>query len=173
MGLTQSSVKPRAAANEVIHHIYKDSNYKWSQGQIAANIRNHVVTPIYPILDEDGNRKCFCNICYNYYQKINETTCCGHAICTECLAAVISPPPEARVCPLCRAENFKIKIDVDSSHLSHKDDINSEPPLIIDPDLPDDINCIILQYPNIEKNIIIELHKAGLTAEEIINDINA
>lgn len=173
MGLTQSSVKPRASSNEVIHHIYKDSNYKWTQGQIAANIRSHVVSPIYPILEEGGSKKCFCNICYNYYQMINETACCGHGICTECLSAVIPPPPATRVCPLCRAENFGLKVNVDYNNLTHKDDIDSEPPLIIDPDLPDDINCIILQYPNIEKNIIIELHQAGLTAEEIISSINA
>ncbi|KAK8870398.1 hypothetical protein M9Y10_008280 [Tritrichomonas musculus] len=173
MGLTLSSVTPNAASNEVVHNIYKRSDYKWNKGQIAANIRNGIVTPIYPILDEDsGARKCFCPICYNYYAKINETTCCEHGICTECLSAIIPPPPQERMCPFCRSKDFKLRTNVDSNHLVHKDDYNSEPPLILDSDLPDEINCILLQYDHLDKNAIIELYKAGLSAEEILSGLN-
>ena len=173
MGLTTSSVSPNQSANETVHDIYKSTDYKWNKGQIAANIRRRVVSPIYPILSETtSGKKCFCPICYNYYSKINETDCCGHGICTECLSAIISPPPNERLCPFCRSKNFGLKINVDPSNLSHKDDIDAEPPLIIDQDLPDEINAIILQYDHLDKSAIIELYKAGFTAEEISSDLN-
>ncbi|KAK8883211.1 hypothetical protein M9Y10_045862 [Tritrichomonas musculus] len=115
MGSDQSSPKPdrKNSGKQLIppelkttHNLY--SHYRWSKQQINNLIENGIVSPMYPPSETPDGDKVFCAICYSYYQKVNLTGCCNHQICSECLAAVVDPPPAHRVCPFCKKEDFQI-----------------------------------------------------------------
>ncbi|KAK8893628.1 hypothetical protein M9Y10_022053 [Tritrichomonas musculus] len=172
MGVTTSSVSPNSSANETIHNLYKKNEYKWSPGQIAANIRRGKVTPIYNgTTERERDNRCFCSICYYFYPKINETTCCGQGICTECLAAVASPPPKERCCPFCRKENYSIIPNVEYKQLKNPF-VNDEEPLQNLPDtnenLPDDVIALLMQFPNIDQTTVVQLYNDGMSTDQII-----
>lgn len=115
MGSDQSSTKPdrKSGARQQIpaelkttHNLY--AHYRWPKTQIVNLIENGIISPMYPPSDSPEGDKVFCSICYCYYPKVNITGCCNHQICSECLAAIIEPPPAHRVCPFCKKEDFKI-----------------------------------------------------------------
>ncbi|OHS98371.1 hypothetical protein TRFO_08968 [Tritrichomonas foetus] len=170
MGITTSSVTPKRNQNECLHGIYHKEKYRWTEGQIAANIRKGKVTPIYPFSAESQRTsRCFCSICYNYYPSINETTCCQQGICTECLAAIIDPPPKQRMCPYCRSANISIKPNVEYNDLKSPV-VNTHEPLTLDDsfaNLPDELICLLLQYEHLDRQMVIDLYNAGVPIDEI------
>ena len=168
MGITSSSVTPNPNQNEtIIEGIYEPSQYKWTPGEIAANIRQRKVTPIYERRPAESPAKpCFCSICFCYYQAINEVTCCNNAICTECLAVCV-PKNGQKSCPFCRANIPGIRANVTIDHIHNKSDEQKEE------DLPDELLAIFLQYPNVDRIAVIEMYKAGVPIDEILDLISA
>jgi hypothetical protein len=83
--------------------------YRWKPGVIAANIRTHRLTPLFPAVDVPHPTKLSsCSICYNYFSQMNEAKCCRNHICTECIAASVAPPGEEQICPFCRRTEFAV-----------------------------------------------------------------
>ena len=123
MGSDQSSTKQdrRSPTKQQVpaelkttHNLY--SHYRWGKTQINNLIENGIISPMYPPCDSPEGDKVFCSICYCYYQKVNLTGCCNHQICSECLAAIIEPPPAHRACPFCKKEDFPIIPYISSSN---------------------------------------------------------
>lgn len=172
MGVSTSECRPNAQ-HERLHGIYKTHQYNWTGEQVAYNIRHSKVTPILPYSKErTDQKKCFCEICYFYYEQINETTCCNHPICTECLAAVVESPPNQQVCPFCRAQQFRIRPNRSYHQLVNPTTIEVErAPDVIDignKNVPDEVLALLYQYPNTDVDIVMEMYSAQIPMEEII-----
>jgi hypothetical protein len=167
MGVTTSSAAPRGQT-EITHGIFLDAKYHWTPGQIAQNIQQGIVTPTHPpSVDRTPSADCMCLICYHFFPTINEMKCCQHAICTECLACIVKPPPEPRICPFCKVENFTISPNFGARQLSHFETGEVETPLAIDDSKPDDFNALMLQFPTIDTEIAWVMYQAGISVEEI------
>lgn len=169
------------------HGIYKRS--KWSPEMLRYMVLNGYVTPLYMFQEnQSSSHQISCQICYLYYPKINETHCCHHLICTECLASIIDLPPSTkfRVCPFCRQECFSIKPCVDSVRipggangddpeflkyeerrkqgLEDKPITNKKPPI----NYPNEVLELANQF-HADPDTIHNLMQAGLTQEDIIS----
>ena len=173
MGLVQSGAAPRSD-NDVPRGIYP--RYKWTREQFAANIQRGVLTPCFQPLKEPGRTThAYCELCYHGFDLINEMQCCGHAACTECLAAYILPENFGnRICPFCRKQNFTIIPNRCRRDLNRPFDGGgtAEEPVILDWDdkLPEEVNLIFLEYsPSPEqREMVIEMYNAGISAQDII-----
>jgi hypothetical protein len=108
-----------------------------------------------------------CLICYHFFPRINETNCCQHAICTECLACIVKPPPEGRACPFCRVEDFALRPNLSSRELAHFESGEIDTPVSIDETRPDDFNALMLQFPAIDSEAAWLRYQAGVPVEEI------
>jgi hypothetical protein len=171
MGVSVSSSSPRGDT-DVTHGIYQSSKYLWTPGQIAKNIQSGVVSPTFvPQTDRTFDHSCMCLVCYHWFPSINETNCCQHAICTECLACIVKPPPDDRVCPFCRRTNFEIRPNLGVRELTHYESGDQASPLVIDESRPDDFNALLLQFPAINPEEAWSLYQAGISVEEIANSI--
>lgn len=176
MGLVTSGASPRDQ-NDVPRGIYP--KYGWVNEQFAANIQRGVVTPCFAPSDRPGQRDLsYCELCYHGFPRINESKCCRHAACTECLAAYISPANfNTRICPFCRKVAFEIRANVTRSELKKPFDGGNvaDEPVIADWDeaLPEEVNLIFIQFhPNeVQKQMIIELYNAGIPTNEIIEQL--
>ena len=127
--------------NETYTGLYK--KYKWENGKIAANIRAKKLTPILPYTsDDNGKKNVMCQICYNFYPLMNLTKCCHQMICTECIAATVSPTEMN--CPFCRKSGF---------HVTPNQTINELKDLISDDE----------QYEKYEKEI-----RDGFKEEDVV-----
>lgn len=82
----------------------------WTNGQIACNIHTGKITAfIKPETAQDLPDLCYCEICYMGFTKSNQTVCCGHSICSRCLASYVKREfMGSRRCPWCREEEFDI-----------------------------------------------------------------
>jgi hypothetical protein len=167
MGVTTSTSNPRGD-NEVTHGIYNASLYHWTPGQIAMNIQSKIVTPTYlPNRERSEANSCMCLICYLWFPSINETRCCQHPICTECLACIIKPPPENRVCPICQRENLTVRPNVGSKELARlPSSEDNQQPVIGEPQL-DDFHALLLQFPDIDPETVWSLFQAGVSIKDI------
>ena len=107
MGITFSEVQP-SNDQERPGHVYK--SFTWTPGQFAANIQGRKISPIFPPVTQPKLlRYTYCEICFLGFPVINETKCCGHGICTECMAAIVKQPEfHHRICPFCRQSCFDI-----------------------------------------------------------------
>jgi hypothetical protein len=112
-----------------------------------------------------------CLICYHFFPTINEMKCCQQAICTECLACIVKPPPEVRVCPFCRVENFTITPNLSARQLSHFESGEVDTPLAIDDTRPDDFNALMLQFPMVDTETAWMMYQAGISVDEIAAEI--
>jgi hypothetical protein len=172
MGLSTSQAMPRPET-EAIHNIYPEKCYSWNAGQIASNIRSGVVTRTYP---PEANRTrtadCSCLICYQYFPQINQTTCCQHTACTECLACIVKKPPAPRVCPFCRHKDFTIQPNMTRSTLTHPqspiDDAADRPIMGLEKSDPDELIALFVQYPDIDKEAARQLYRAGVSIQQLI-----
>ncbi|OHT10254.1 hypothetical protein TRFO_04261 [Tritrichomonas foetus] len=91
---------------KITHGLYK--KYLWSPAQISMLIESGKVSPMFYPKEGEDEHSVYCEICYSFYPVVNKTGCCGHQICSECLEAVIEPPPNKRTCPFCKVDNFAI-----------------------------------------------------------------
>lgn len=123
MGSDQSSTKQDRRPNvkqqvpaefKMTHNLY--AHYRWPKAQIINLIESGIISPMYPPSESPDGDKVFCAICYCFYPKVNLTGCCNHQICSECLAAIIEPPPQHRACPFCKKEDFPIIPFISSSN---------------------------------------------------------
>ena len=104
-----------ASRLEQTHGIY--DQYIWRPDQIVDLVRHGKVTPLYQgTADPDETHPIMCNTCYFFYPKINHTSCCSKAICTECLAAMVDVKQHKRKCPFCRSMGFAIVPNVNSQN---------------------------------------------------------
>jgi hypothetical protein len=175
MGLSTSQARPRGNT-QVTHSIYPSNRYFWNAGQIAKNIQNGVVTPTYPPeARRTRTADCSCLICYQYFPRINQTNCCQHAACTECLACIAKPPPEARLCPFCRAANFTIQPNLQRRQLAHPsspvDGIDDQPIMGLEKSDSDELIALFMQYPDIDKEAARQLYQADVPVGEIIESL--
>jgi hypothetical protein len=104
----------------------------------------------------------------NYYPALNEVTCCGRSICTECLAAVVPPPPKERICPFDRTnKTFTVRANVDWKNLVHAETGVMQEPHAMDSDRPDEFNALLWQFPHLNEATAWELYQAGIPVEDI------
>jgi hypothetical protein len=96
--------------------------YHWKPGVIAANIRAHHLTALFPVVENPHPTVASsCSICYNYFPQLNETKCCRNHLCTECIAATVAAPGEEQICPLCRGRDFTVTPNLTPDQLSLQD----------------------------------------------------
>lgn len=55
-----------------------------------------------------------CPICFMFYSRVNRSTCCNQAVCTECFLQ-IRPPRKLVDCPFCNTSGFQAKYKGDTS----------------------------------------------------------
>lgn len=164
MGNDQSTTKKTSSISNHLkctHNLYP--KYIWSPAQICRLIDQGVVSPMYPPSEECGNNQVFCEICYSFYPVVNKTGCCGHQICSECLAAVVPAPPKPRTCPFCKVTDFKI-IPYITINNGGKADVDDDPEF--------------LQYDQRRKNgeedrPILDHPMASPEATRLANELNA
>jgi hypothetical protein len=121
--LTQASL-PRSP-QEVFKAIYRC--YKWPPGRVASNIRNQLLTPMYPPLaDPTAACQVSCSICYNFFPRVNETSCSAQHVCTECVAATIDPPGAEQICPFCRRPGFSVTANLQRWELRRRDEDDTQ-----------------------------------------------
>ena len=115
MGNHQSTSK-KMSPWEMTHGIY--NNYKWTPKEICQAVRESKITPLYEgEFDETPKNNIFCETCYLYYPRINQTTCCHHQICSECLAALIEFDTNKRKCPFCRSNSLTVLPNIDKAKI--------------------------------------------------------
>lgn len=156
--------------------------YKWKPGIVASNVRARILTPVEEFTpDKTEKNEIMCAICYNYYPLINQTQCCFNHICTECIAAIIDPPPNQAVCPFCRKGNFYVTANLSHIDLKKHDNDDKEyqkyEKKIRDGfDADDFVGCrdesiaIALQY-NANPRIINDLVDAGVSIDVVIDTL--
>lgn len=157
--------------------IYKA--YKWNMRVLAANIRSGRLTPMLTFTpDSTETNKISCGICYNFFAKTNQTVCCSNHICTECIAACVTPPGTEQTCPFCRKPNFTVTPNLDVSQLKNPDGDDSqyvkfEKRLVTGFDSDDAEGCsdeaiaVALQFGWKAKEVDKQL-KAGMSVQEVI-----
>lgn len=90
-------------------------HYQWTGKEIEKLTEAHILTPIQNGSSEKTDEnQVYCQICYCYYPKINETRCCHSSICTECYAACVNRIQSE--CPFCRAIGFTVMPNLDAKH---------------------------------------------------------
>jgi len=116
----------------------------------------------------------YSEICYNDFPLVNESKCCRHAVCTECLAATIRPTGFAhRRCPVCRAKGLTIKACVGKPLLKTPFDGGgpTEEPVILgwDPELPEEINLLFVQFESsaARRQAVLDWYHEGLPVKFI------
>lgn len=154
--------------------------YKWDIRVISSNIKTKKLTPIYQYSPEKTEtHNVMCNICYNYFPAINQTNCCFHHICTECIAATVDP--KELICPFCRKSHFSVtpnqkkenlKADDadDEAYSKYQKKVKNEFDFDEAKGCSDEAIVIAIQY-NLDVKIVNELLNAGLSQEEIISSL--
>ncbi|OHS93273.1 hypothetical protein TRFO_11879 [Tritrichomonas foetus] len=174
-----NSTVPVQNQNEKFLNLY--NHYKWTNGHIAANIRAKKLTPIFQgSQDKNEQYNTKCEICYYYYPKINQTTCCFQRICTECIAATIDP--NTLTCPYCRKNIFNVTPNQTRADLKN-DDADDENYEKYEKKVKDGFDfeaaegcsdesiAIALQF-QVNVKEVNELLNAGLTIDEIIQSFS-
>jgi hypothetical protein len=156
--------------------------YKWPIGQVVSNIHAGFLTPLFPpACDASAGCKASCSICYQYFPRTNETQCCSHHICTECIAATVDPPGGEQICPFCRKPTFFVIANLSFEQLKTKDGDDSqyekfEQKTRVGFDFDNVAGCcdeaiaIALQYKG-DACAIHELMASGISSDEIISSI--
>lgn len=156
------------------------SKYKWDIRVISSNIRANKFTPIYKYSPEKTNtHNIECNICYNYFPAINQTNCCFHHICTECIAATVDP--NELMCPFCRKpkfmvtpnrtrENLKTDDEDDEAYSKYEKKVKGEFDFDEAKGCSDESISIAMQF-NLDVKVVDELLKAGLSQDEILSNL--
>ena len=167
-------------SQQTAHYTNMYSKYKWDIHVISSNINASKFTPIYQYSPEKtSTHNVMCNICYNYFPAINQTNCCFHHICTECIAATVDP--NDLICPFCRKQNFTVTPNQKKENLKadDADDIEYskyQQKVKDDFDFDEAKGCsdeaivIAMQY-KLDVKIVNELLNAGLSQEEIISNL--
>jgi hypothetical protein len=77
-------------------------NLPWTVGEINAAVANEAIAPLTPgCADPTRTSPIFCEICYQYYSKMNVTQCCRHKVCSGCFITIGSHS-SLKNCPFCR-----------------------------------------------------------------------
>lgn len=152
-------------------------SYKWKIFAISANISQKLLCPLdNPSPEKTETHNIMCDICYNYYPTINETNCCSHPICTECVAATVDP--KTFICPFCRSnhltltpiltrDKLKLQDADDEAYQKYEKKIKDGFDFDEAQGCSDDAIAIALQY-QVNVKDIDKLIKAGVSSEEII-----
>jgi hypothetical protein len=111
-----------------------------------------------------------------YYAEINETKCCGRAVCTECFAVTARPNAGKGAeykCPFCNVDKYEVNANVPYRNLQVYDDGEGGRPDVVewDDELPEDLNLWLAENPNADRAVAKELFLVGIPVEEIIESI--
>lgn len=164
-----------------IHYTNMYSKYKWDINIISNYIATKKFSPLHQYSsDKTPTNDIMCNICYNYFPTINQTNCCFHHICTECIAATVDPAK--MICPFCRKPNLTVtpnqkkenlkSNDVDDKEYSqYQEKVKEQFDFETAKGCSDEAIAIALQY-KLDVKMVNELLLAGLSQDEIVSNLN-
>lgn len=156
----------------------------WTNEQIAYNIHAGNITPYLPgETDMDIPELCYCDICYLGFPKSNQTQCCGHCVCSQCLAFIAKRDfLKSRICPFCRYPEFAIMANRDiiqqKSYVVPKLDRSPSKPAgeILEDELAQflsmfdgSIRPLLADY---QRSLVIELYRLGVPFDEILGNLS-
>ncbi|KAJ6234701.1 hypothetical protein M0813_29294 [Anaeramoeba flamelloides] len=97
------------------YEIYSEIRY--DQPYIKELIQTKKLSPLFhPQSLKSDIVSCECNICFNFFPILNQTTCCSKQICSECFLQI---QPKAKttttnMCPFCRSPGFSVSFSLRS-----------------------------------------------------------
>lgn len=156
----------------------------WTNEQIAYNIHAGNITPYLPgecVMDKPN--LCYCEICYLGFTRSNQIKCCGHCVCSQCLASIVKRDfLNSRECPFCRNAEFEILPNRDvNQQQSYEIPKNikrksKEATETLEDELAQFLamfnGAIRPRLTDYQRSFVIELYRLGVPFDEILGNLS-
>lgn len=132
--------------------IFLKPKCKYTKEKFIQSVRNGEITPFYqPSPQKTYLNDIMCELCYNFFPRVNKLNCCKHAVCSNCVIFIDK-------CPMCRKDEISITANCASDQFP---DNNKN--------YPDD-TLKIAEELKLDKDRVKKLLESGFIIDDLFND---